>query len=118
MALRDRKVSGPFEKRAGNIESKNNRGLFYTFILFLSPSLSTFPLPMVMQMSTQLHFSFRPMSLESQVEASNVLESCITELRSWLISNRFMINDIKTEFLIIGSRHQLAKTTTRVLSSS
>ena len=51
------------------------------------------------------------MSLESQVEASNVLESCITELRSWLISNRFMINDIKTEFLIIGSRHQLAKTT-------
>ena len=50
MALRDRKVSGPFEKRAGNIESKNNRGLFYTFILFLSPSLSTFPLPMVMQM--------------------------------------------------------------------
>ena len=27
-----------------------------------------------------------------------------------IISNRSIINDIKTEFLIIGSRHQLAKT--------
>ena len=50
---------------------------------------------------TKLYFSFRSMFLECQVEATNVLESCIAELRSWLISNRFMINDIKTEFLII-----------------
>ena len=51
------------------------------------------------------------MSLESQVEAIKVLESCIAKMRSWFMSNRLMINDIKTEFLIIGSRHQLAKTT-------
>ena len=55
---------------------------------------------------TQLYFLFRLMSLESQVEAITVLESCIAEDCSCL-----MINDIKTEFLIIGSRHQLAKTT-------
>ena len=29
---------------------------------------------------TQLYFSFRPVSLESQVEAINVLESCIAEM--------------------------------------
>ena len=50
------------------------------------------------------------MSLESQVEAIKVLESCIVGVRSWFIANCLMINDIKTEFLIIGSRHQLAKT--------
>lgn len=60
---------------------------------------------------TQLYFSLRPMSLESQFEAINVLESCIAEVRSWFKSNRLMINDIKTEFLIIRSRHKLAKTT-------
>ena len=60
---------------------------------------------------TQLYFSFRPMSLESQVEAIKVLESCIVEVRSWFISNRLMISDIKTEFLIIGSSHLLAKMT-------
>ena len=59
---------------------------------------------------TQLYFSFRPMSLESQVEAIKVLESCIADVRSWFITNRLMINDTKTEFLTIGSRHQLAET--------
>ena len=32
-------------------------------------------------------------------------------VRSWFISNSLMINDIKAEFLIIGSRHQLTKMT-------
>ena len=41
------------------------------------------------------------MFLESQVKATNVRESSIAELRSWFLSNRFMINDTKTEFLII-----------------
>ena len=41
------------------------------------------------------------MFLESQVKATNVLESSVAELCSWFLSNRFMINDTKTEFLII-----------------
>ena len=36
---------------------------------------------------TQLYFSFRSMSLESQFEVINVLESCIAEVRFWFISN-------------------------------
>ena len=59
---------------------------------------------------TQRYFSFRPMSLESQVEAIKVLESCIADVRSWFIANCLMINDTKTEFLTIGSRHHLAQT--------
>ena len=36
-------------------------------------------------------------------------EACISELREWLIYNRLLINDSKTEFLVVGPRHQLLK---------
>ena len=32
---------------------------------------------------------------------------CIADVRSWFIANRLMINDTKTEFLIISTRQQL-----------
>ncbi|RMX57088.1 hypothetical protein pdam_00008219 [Pocillopora damicornis] len=35
---------------------------------------------------------------------------CIADVRSWFIANRLMINEAKTEFLIIGTRQQLEKT--------
>ena len=38
------------------------------------------------------------------------LEKCIADVRSWFIGNRLMINDAKTDFLIIGTRQQLEKT--------
>ena len=34
----------------------------------------------------------------------------IADVRSWFIANRLMINDATTEFLIIGTRQQLEKT--------
>ena len=37
------------------------------------------------------------------------LESCIADVQSWFVANCLMINDTKTEFLIIGSSYQLAK---------
>ena len=55
---------------------------------------------------TQLYLSFKP---TSQQNAVNTIEQCITDVRTWLVSNRLLINDSKTEFLIIGSRQQLAK---------
>ena len=79
--------------------------LFYPFFSYLS----TLSLAHGYAGDTQLYFSFQSMSLESQVEAIKVLESCIADVQSWFIANRLMINDIKTEFLIISSRHQLAK---------
>ncbi|CAH3185852.1 unnamed protein product, partial [Porites lobata] len=35
---------------------------------------------------------------------------CIADVRSWFIGNRLMINDAKTDFLIIGTRQQPEKT--------
>ncbi|CAH3167477.1 unnamed protein product, partial [Porites lobata] len=35
---------------------------------------------------------------------------CIADVLSWFIGNPLMINDAKTDFLIIGTRQQLEKT--------
>ena len=38
-----------------------------------------------------------------------MIEECIAEVRIWMVSHRLLINDMKTEFLIIGSYQQLSK---------
>ena len=45
----------------------------------------------------------------SQANAFNTIEKCIADVLNWMLSDRLFINDSKTEFMIIGSRKQLAK---------
>jgi len=45
----------------------------------------------------------------SQNNAFAMVENCVTGVRAWLIAIRLMIDDRKTEFLIIGTRHLLTK---------
>ena len=59
---------------------------------------------------TQIYLSFRPCSIHSEINAVSAIEMCIADVRSWFIANRLMINDATTEFLIIGTRQQLEKT--------
>ena len=59
---------------------------------------------------TQIYFSFRPCSIHSEINAVSVIEKCMADVRSWFIGNRLMINDAKTDFLVIGTRQQLEKT--------
>ena len=37
------------------------------------------------------------------------MECCIEKIRRWLIQDRLLLNDNKTEFIIIGTRQQLNK---------
>ena len=37
------------------------------------------------------------------------MECCIEKIRRWLIHDRLLLNDDKTEFIIIGTRQQLKK---------
>ena len=37
------------------------------------------------------------------------MEACINDIRKWMLADRLKINDDKTEFLVIGTRQQLAK---------
>ena len=56
----------------------------------------------------QLYTAFLP-NLVSLNQAVSCMESCLQDVKSWMISNKLKMNDSKTEFIIIGSYQQLAK---------
>ena len=57
----------------------------------------------------QVYLSFRPIPSTNQTASVTAIENCVAELRSWMISNMPMVNDNKTEFLIVGSKQQLER---------
>ena len=58
---------------------------------------------------TQLYLSFKPSDSSSEVEAVSAMQKCICDVRAWMREDQLMLNDDKTEFLIIGTRQQLSK---------
>ena len=59
---------------------------------------------------TQLYLSFKPDDITSQNDAISAMN--IDDLRNWMITERLMNNDGTREFLLIGTRKQLAKINT------
>ena len=64
---------------------------------------------------TQVYISFKPNSLDEQ-SALHALEACVADIRKWMLCDRLMVNDDKTEFLIIGTQQQLEKITINKVS--
>ena len=64
---------------------------------------------------TQLYVSFKPDDAKAEDEAIRAMDNCIEDLRNWLIEGRLLLNDDKTEFLVIGTRQQLNKLNPPVL---
>ena len=58
---------------------------------------------------TQLYVSFRP---NEETLALGKLETCIADLRTWMNRNRLKLNDSKTEFVIFGTKTNLARVKT------
>ena len=58
---------------------------------------------------TQLYLSFRADDDNAKDEALRAMEECIRDLRKWLIDGRLLLNEDKTEFLVIVTRQQLHK---------
>ena len=58
---------------------------------------------------TPLYLSFRPLEGTNEAEVLDAKENCIADVRSWMISDKLMLNDDKTEFLAIGTSKQLSK---------
>ena len=58
---------------------------------------------------TQLYVSFSPKNVTGQDDALDAMERCVEEIRCWMTRNRLMMNNDKTEFLLIGTQQQLAK---------
>ena len=61
---------------------------------------------------TQIYCSFEIDSLD---EVLNSISDCISDIRSWMITNKLKFNDDKTEFLLITFPH---KTITRPIKIS
>jgi hypothetical protein len=57
---------------------------------------------------TQLYLTFKPIS-DAQHSCMQQLENCIKEIRLWMRVNMLCLNDSKTEFMVLGTRQQLAK---------
>ena len=57
----------------------------------------------------QIYLSFKPSKAGDKERGIKRLEICIAEIREWMIVNKLKLNDDKTEFIIFGSRQQLAK---------
>jgi hypothetical protein len=49
---------------------------------------------------TQIYCKFNLKSVDKEIE---LITNCISDIRSWMISNKLKINDDKTEFLVISS---------------
>ncbi|KAL9961852.1 hypothetical protein ACROYT_G030880 [Oculina patagonica] len=58
---------------------------------------------------TQLFISFNPVDNTSEAEAVIAIENCIQDVRAWMRDDKLMLNDDKTEFLIIGTERQLSR---------
>ena len=55
---------------------------------------------------TQLYTSFSVKDSNSSIMS---LSACITEIKTWMKSNLLMLNDSKTEVIMIGTKQQLTK---------
>ena len=58
---------------------------------------------------TQLNLAFSPDVQGDNASAVKAMFDCIMDLRKWMIRDRLMLNDDKTEFLLLGTKQQLAK---------
>ena len=58
---------------------------------------------------SKLHLSFNPSYAFSQDEAIRSMETCISDVKQWMTSDKLMLHDDKTEFIVTASRHLLKK---------
>lgn len=57
----------------------------------------------------QMYLSLKPTDQVSHDDALQSLQHYISNVRKYMLANKLKINDGKTEFMIIGSKHNLSK---------
>ena len=62
-----------------------------------------------------LYVSFQPNENANESAAITAMQNCIDDVKKWMFANKLKLNDGKTEFLLIGTRQQLAKVHSRTL---
>ena len=59
--------------------------------------------------SYTVYLSFKPGYAIDKSEATDTMQACICHIQKWLVKNKMKMNGDKTQFLLIGTRQQLAK---------
>ena len=57
----------------------------------------------------QLFLSFRPDSATNQTDEVVAMERCISDIRSWMLTDKLQLNDDKNEYMLISTKQQLSK---------
>ena len=57
----------------------------------------------------KLYVYLSPADENDQFDAIAAMESCVRVIRNWMHENRLLMNKTKTEFLLIGTKQQLAE---------
>ena len=58
---------------------------------------------------TQLYLAFKPGCASSTDDAIAAMERRVNDIRAWMLWDKLMINDGKTDFVLIGTLQQLSK---------
>ena len=59
--------------------------------------------------NTQLYVYFSPNISTGKFEAVTAIQHCVDDIRNWMTNDKLLLNEDKTEFLMIGTKRQLAK---------
>ena len=65
---------------------------------------------------TGIYLAFNPNDDSDQDAATAAMEAYLCDIRSWMINDKLMINDSKTEFMLTGTKAQLQKTKSATLT--
>ena len=57
----------------------------------------------------QVYLSFKPANKNAQSQCMTKLQNCIEDIQTWMSFNFLKLNEDKTEYIMFGARHQLAK---------
>ena len=62
-----------------------------------------------MLMTSQIYLSFKHSVPNSEDDRITRIEKCIDEINIWITQNLLKLNSDKMEFILLGTRQQLAK---------
>ena len=57
----------------------------------------------------QLYVSYNPADSTETEEALDRLPACVADVRAWMLANTLKLNSEKTEYMVLMSKHHLAK---------